>query len=356
VAAAAPGGLAALRRQPLLHFVAIGAALFAIDRAWEATRPPPAPLTVNIPAPQAERQRIAIEAAQLARLRDDFVRQFGRPPTRDEWLGVATLAIDEAILEAEARRLGLGIGDPAIDRRLVQKMRAVSARPDAGDAELLSEARRLGLDDDLIVQRLLREKLRLALRSHPDDAMVDDAAIAAHLERHRDRYQQPAWVSFAHVFVSTSRRGKEAEPYARTLLARLRAGVLPPASEDLSDAFPLGLGFREQPEDALATRFGEAFARSVSRAPLNAWSGPHASSLGLHLVRATARGPASLPPIEAVRERATLEIRESRAQARLDESMRQLRQDYGAAKALAAVSERLEATAMPASSAFGKAP
>lgn len=342
-------------RHPLLHFLAIGAALFAADHAWRATRPPLPPIAAAIPAPRPERQSVTLSPQQLERLQDDFVRQFGRAPTIEESVGLATLAIDEAVLEAEARRLGLDRGDPAIDRRLIQKMRAVSARPDADDAALLAEARRLGLDDDLIVRRLLREKLRLALRSHPDDAVVDDEAIRAHIERHQDRYLRPAWVSFAHVFVSTSRRGAEADAHARTLLARLQAGVLPPASEDLSDAFPLGLAFREQPEDALATRFGEAFARSVSRAPMSQWSGPHASSLGLHLVRTTARGPGSLPPIEAVRERAALEIRESRAQSRLNEAVRKLRGDYGATAALAAVRELLAASRAP-TPAPGKAP
>lgn len=345
--AAIAGGAMAFGRHPLLHFLLIGAALFAADRAYRATRPPPAPISVAIPAPRPERDRVALPPEQLDRLRDDFTRQFGRPPTIEEWLGVATLALDESILEAEARRLGLHRGDPAIDRRLVQKMRAVSGRPGADDAVLLDEALKLGLDDDLIVRRLLREKLRLALRSHPEDATVDDQAIGAHVERHRDRYLRPAWVSFAHVFVSTSRRGAQADAHARGLLTRLRSGVLPPASDDLSDAFPLGLTFREQPEDTLATRFGEQFARSVSRAPVNEWSGPYPSSLGLHLVRTTAKGQGSLPPVEAIRERASLEIREARAQARLNEAMRKLRADYEASATLVAVRERLEASHAP---------
>jgi hypothetical protein len=48
--------------------------------------------------------------------------------------------------------------------RLIQKMRAVTANPWRGEGELYREAVALGLDDDLVIQRLLRQKMRLLLQ------------------------------------------------------------------------------------------------------------------------------------------------------------------------------------------------
>ena len=55
------------------------------------------------------------------------------------------------------------------------------------------------------------------------------------------------------------------------------------------------------PADLVARDFGEAFAKKLESLPLNVWQGPLASGFGAHVVRITARQPAELPPLAAIR-------------------------------------------------------
>src|SRR5919198_3660058 len=69
----------ALRRAagaPLLHFVLIGGALFA----FVAGRRPPA----RVGEVPTARQPVVITAAQVEQLRDDYARETGRAPSREE--------------------------------------------------------------------------------------------------------------------------------------------------------------------------------------------------------------------------------------------------------------------------------
>lgn len=319
--------------RPAWHFALLGMALFVASGGWRAAAPArggagPA-ASASVPAPGPERAAIVFAADRVARLAGDFLVAYGREPTPAELAAFVDRAVDDELLEREARRLDLGAGDPAIRRRLVQKMRAVSGDPGRPEDELHREALRLGLDDDLVIRRLLREKLRLALRSDPADAVVSDADVRAYVARHRDRFERPGAVAFAHVFFSTHGDGRQARAEAEAALRELSTRRLqPPASDDLSDAFPLGLAFRARPEDALAAQFGEGFAGRVLAAPPRKWVGPIASVYGLHLVWVEARMPGELPPLEQLRPRATRELQDERADARLVLALQRLRAAY----------------------------
>jgi hypothetical protein len=323
-------------RSPALHFVLIGGVLFA-GAQWlaprGATRAPAAvagaPPSAPLPAPKVERLAIVFTVDRVAQLAHDFENQYGRTPTRAELAGFVNEAADNELLEREARRLDLGAGDPSVRLRLLQKMRVVGFDPTKDEDAHYREALRLGLDDDVMIRRLLREKLRLALSRDPTDAVVTDADLREYVERHRERYERPGAVTFAHVFFSTRDDAKRARTEAESALRELHTrNMTPPASDDLSDAFPLGLAFTARPEDALTAQFGEKFALRVLAAPPGKWIGPIASMYGLHLVRVQERLPAELPTIEILRARAARELLQERAGARLAVAMQRLRAEY----------------------------
>ena len=97
-------------RHPLLHFLLIGALLFA-GKQW---LPPP---------PSAELQTIRVSATDLRRLQGEWMRETARAPTESELQSSVQRHIDEELLLREALHLGLDTTDPVARERLVMNMR-----------------------------------------------------------------------------------------------------------------------------------------------------------------------------------------------------------------------------------------
>ncbi len=106
--------LRTLLREPLLHFLLLGALLFALD-AWLR------------PAPIADSGgEIVVSEGRIRNLAQGFRRTWQRPPTRAELDGLIQDYIREEVLYREAVALGLDQDDTVIRRRLRQKMEFVS--------------------------------------------------------------------------------------------------------------------------------------------------------------------------------------------------------------------------------------
>jgi len=103
-----------LVREPLVQFLLLGTALFALD-AW--LRPSAAP-TANA--------EIVVSEARIRNLAQNFRRTWQRPPTRVELEGLVEAHVREEVFYREALALGLERDDAIIRRRLQQKMEFVS--------------------------------------------------------------------------------------------------------------------------------------------------------------------------------------------------------------------------------------
>jgi hypothetical protein len=317
-------------RAPVVHFVLIGGLLFGVSEARRAldARPSPAPPPAAASAP-ADTRAIVFSAVRVRQLHADFVAQFGKSPTREEFSSFVDQAVDNEVLDREARRLAIGFGDPSVRLRLVQKMRALSTDPSRSEEALYREALALGLDDDLAIRRLLREKMRLLLRRDGGDAPIEDREVREYVERHRDRFARAEAVTFSHVFVSPRVHSGRVREEAEAVLGELRARPLPPgASDDLSDPFPLGLRLQGWSEATLARRFGDEFATRVLELEPGQWVGPIPSTLGLHLVWVHERIPGAMPPLDLVRPQVARAVAEERAVKRVAGAIQRLRSLY----------------------------
>src|SRR5262245_19107109 len=102
-----------LLKEPLLHFVLAGAALFGayswMNRAAEKPNAGTAP-------------RIQVSAGDVQWLSENWTTQWRRPPTREELRGLVADYLNEQLLAREARVLGLDDNDVIIRRRLSQKL------------------------------------------------------------------------------------------------------------------------------------------------------------------------------------------------------------------------------------------
>ena len=117
-----------LLKEPFLHFLLLGAALFALN-VWRQKQRPAENAT----------PRIEVTAAVVERLRSGYERQFHRTPDEDELRGLVTAHVREEVLCREALAMGLDRDDTIVRRRLAQKMEFLTddivgaAEPDEAD-------------------------------------------------------------------------------------------------------------------------------------------------------------------------------------------------------------------------------
>ncbi|MEM7688763.1 MAG: peptidylprolyl isomerase [Pseudomonadota bacterium] len=226
-------------REPLVHFVALGAALY-IALTWGGTPPDPASRVISVGA--TEKQRIA----------QSWTMTMGRSPTDAELDAAIDAFVREEVLYREALRLGLDESDAIVRRRLVSKM-DLSASLAAETAE-------------------------------PTDDVLRDY-LAENKERYADLGRENAMVTFEQTFFPS-------EVAARAALGRNGAGGAPTSLPRVLEASPM--------RDVEA-RFGQQFASELAALePGEEWQGPLASGFGWHAVRLTQRD-ASPPVFEALR-------------------------------------------------------
>jgi hypothetical protein len=306
--------------KPAVHFILGGTALLAADLAWRSAE--------DVGAP--ERAPIVVSAARVTQLRDEHARRYGAPPSAAELEGLlATEATDE-LLYREALALRLDRDDASIRWRILQKMRFIDVSTGRSDDELIREGLELGLDrDDLVVRRILAQKMRLLAQQPARNEPIDESALTAYLDAHREVYRQPPRISLAHVFLSRDRRGESVEADAIELLHELeKSGAGPDAAAPLGDPFPLGRQMHGQSERQLEKLFGHEFAAAVQELPTGRWSGPIPSAYGLHLVLVGERIPGRDPLLREVRTQVEQRLRAERAEGRVADLVQELRGRY----------------------------
>ena len=263
---AAPGRVGRLLREPLVHVLLIGAALFVVFRLTGGSAAEPA-------------GRIVISGGEVERLATTFSRLWMRPPTAEELRGLIEKSIREEVYSREAVAMGLDRDDSVIRRRLQQKL------------EFLSE--------DVAAQK-----------------KPTDAELQAYLRRHPEKFRAETALSFRQVYVG----GAKAERRAEALLARLRALGTEAPIEDLGDRLSLPSDVEEAPVRDLARDFGPAFAAKLASLPVGSWEGPIESGYGRHLVLVRSRKDGAVPPLESVRD-AVLREWQTERRAEVNESI-----------------------------------
>ena len=120
-----------LLREPLIHFLLIGAVLFAVDHYVQPARGA---------APSSKQIQLSLD--DLAQLALIFQSQWRREPTPEEFNRLVEQKVQEEILYREALAMGLDKDDKIVKRRMAQKMQFlaedVAAAREPTTAELKS--------------------------------------------------------------------------------------------------------------------------------------------------------------------------------------------------------------------------
>lgn len=240
-----PGGgrLRRLAREPLLHFLVVGAVLFCAIAFVRTLQKP----------------TVRIDAQELEQLATYWEMQTQRPPTRAELAAIIHERVDEELLAREAIRLGLDKGDMIVRRRLAQKMAFASE-----DVAAIPEP--------------------------------DEATLQRFYDKTKDHYATPARLALRHVYFNADRTGASPQTAAAAALAELKAGRAVEGDPSL-----LPQAYADVAVTDLDRDYGAQFVEAARKAPQGVWVGPVASPYGVHLIRVEKRLAPEVPPLSAVR-------------------------------------------------------
>jgi len=240
-------------REPLVHFLLIGAVLFGIYSLTPPGRTAP-----------ASSKEIRLTVEELAQLALVFQSQWRREPTPEEFGRLVENRVQSEILYREALAMGLDKDDEIVRRRMAQKMQFL--------AEDVAGAR-----------------------------APTSAELKSWYERNTASFAHPPRVSFRHLYFSPDRRGARAREDAASALARLAGQpVDAKLAGSLADPFMFQEYYRDRAPDYLGKEFGPQFALAVAKLPSGSWQGPIESGFGWHLVFVDTVIPGRVPAFEEV--------------------------------------------------------
>lgn len=260
-----------LLRDPLLHFLAIGAVLFG---AYHLT-------SKNDTLVPGE---IVVGAGQIANLEAVFSRTWQRPPTPAEMQALVKDHVRDEVFYREALAMGLDRDDAVIRRRMREKMEFIS---------------------DLTA-----------------DVEPTDAELKIFVAQHPARFMSEPQFSFSHVYFKTGADLAELE----NLRQALNDGTADAAQA--GSPFMAGFDFTDLTRSDVAQSFGESFVAWIDTAKPGEWGGPVTSAYGTHLVRVSRSVAAHARPFAEVREAARREVLHNRKIAANDALYERLRTRY----------------------------
>jgi len=268
-----------LLREPLFHFLLIGALIFGLYQ-W-----------IGAPGATGAGGEIVVTEGRIRNLTETFARTWQRPPTAQERNGLIEDYIREEVLYREGVALGL-------DR------------------------------DDTIIRRRLRQKLEFLFEDAASAAQSTDAELAEYLAKNADSYRVETQLTFTQVFLDPSKRGDQLDADAASLLdvLRTRGGKVNPAT--LGDSLMLEPRYERASETDISRLFGSKFEAAIRDQPVGEWVGPFKSGYGAHLVRIEARIPGRMAQLAEVRDEVARDWAEQRRREALEAQYQALRSRY----------------------------
>ncbi|MEM9304042.1 MAG: peptidylprolyl isomerase [Pseudomonadota bacterium] len=219
-------------KEPLVHFLVLGAVIFALYSAIG-------------PGGPAE-DEIVVTRGKQESLLAAFDRTWSRPPTPEEY----QVIVQEWIREEIAFREGVAMG--------------------------LNE-------DDTIIRRRLRQKLEVLAEDIVSLGEPTEEILQSFLEDNQDDYLREPVFTVRQIYFSTDRRGASAIEDAAATRAALRAN---PETDPNTLGDPISLPQRlvRERAGAIDGLFGQGFTTALAEAPAGEWSEPVRSGYGVHLV------------------------------------------------------------------------
>lgn len=242
-----------LAREPLVHFLLIGAGIYALYGV------------LGDDPDAGDERRVVVTAADIDALAAQWQRMWNRPPTEDELAGIVRQHVRVKILHREALAMGLDSGDLVIERRLAQKV----------------------------------EMLASSLATPPEPPEED---LRAWYSANPDAFKAPDRYTLSQVYFDPEKRPGTLEDDVLALINRLNAlDGPPPGIDELGDRLMLESHYSEVTELDLRKTFGTRFADEILLLESGQWHGPVVSGYGVHAVMIWRVDRTEAPEFETVR-------------------------------------------------------
>ena len=240
-----------LLREPLVQFLLIGGALFALY-AWSHR---------GRTGVESSRE-IVLSVEDVRQMDTYFEAQWHRAPNAEELRLMVEDRIREEVLYREALAMGLDRDDEIVKRRMAQKM------------QFLSED--------------------VAAAHEPGDA-----ELRAWFSKNSKQFALPSRYSFRHLYFSPDRRGTHAKDDAAKALVRIAGQPENTAlGASLADRFMFQDYYADRAPGEIAKEFGPQFAVALESIKPGSWQGPVESGYGWHLVFVDIVNPGRIPSFE----------------------------------------------------------
>lgn len=170
------------------------------------------------------------------------------------------------------------------------------------------EALALGMDtNDYVIKQRLIQSISFITNGFVTAAVdVSDDDVAAYYENNRDDYYVEPYVTFTHVFFSGDRHGPEqARALAETKLAELNEGRVPfSESTRHGDRFLYNVNYVERTEEFIGSHFGRQMAQALFELAADdaTWQGPLESAYGYHVVMLGKRTEGRYPELTEIED------------------------------------------------------
>ncbi len=246
-------------REPLLHFMFIGAAIYLLYAVFAE------------PAAEKTDKTVVVRSGEIEWMNTAWQKRWNRPPTTEELDGLIKQYIKETVLYREALTMGLNKHDQVIRRRLAQKL-----------------------------EFLARDLVALTPPTEEE--------LQAYFMEHQEYYSEPTLFTFSQVFIDPDKRGDATLDDAEKIKAALIAmGENIDDVNELGDNLMLQNYYPEKDQAEIEKQFGSGFAESLVELSPGQWHGPVLSGYGVHLVylHSIVEPPAIV--LEDVHERVTLD-------------------------------------------------
>jgi PPIC-type PPIASE domain len=266
-----------LLKEPLLHFLLLGAVLFAAHGILSR-------------GGASEPGRIVVTQGQIESLAMVFARTWQRLPTDEELQGLIRSYVREEVLYREGLAQGLDRDDPIIRRRVAQKLEFIAENGEAAEPS--------------------------------------DKELQAYLDSHRTEFAAEPQFTFRHVYLDPRRREKTLAADAERMLNELNSlgSSLDPAG--LGDSTMLPLHFDNASASEVKKVLGDEFVKSLAQLAPGRWAGPVESEYGTHLVQVSKLTELRNPALAEVREAVKREWARTRSVDAIEKFFQNLLQRY----------------------------
>jgi peptidyl-prolyl cis-trans isomerase C len=269
-----------LLREPLVHFMFIGAVIYALYGTFAESVVEETDKTIVVTAGEVEWMQIS------------WQKRWNRPPTAKEFDGLIQQYIKETVLYREALTMGLNKHDVVIRRRLAQKL------------EFLAK--------DLV-----------ALTPPTEEE------LQTYFDEHQPRYQVPTLYTFTQVFFDPDKRGDatldDAEKVKAMLITQGDAIDDPGA---LGDGLMLQNYYPQKDRAEIQRNLGSGFTDTLVKLAPGQWHGPVLSGFGVHLVYVSSVSEPPPPVFAEQRERVIADWSMQRGEELNDKFYDSLREQY----------------------------